>query len=346
MNDNYYVDSGQTMFAGIIAGTPLSSFINAMQPNTWSEYTGTNINEMTPREFDGSLMSILESDANYPITNWANKFAWSQSKQVISGVGTSQGFTIPTGYNYTKQVKFDLSNNSFSVKWNPSNQTQGHIYDANCGGFVAGKTWRKAYNVPQLAMYDENTDTWSLSYTLSGLPTVSTIWSIDCNAAHNALYCLEQVTGRLVKFDLATGTRSVIGNYTNVGAYPILVSVGEYIVFGGGDAGKVLYKMNLAGAVTELNNAPPVPYDCRGNYRILEHPSDNTKAICISQSDLKIRTLDIITGTFTDIGTLPSEPQMSASVSASLIGLGAVATWRSTARISGFTQSKFWIYKV
>jgi len=346
MNDNYSAASGQGIYAGRFNTTPLQTFIDAMPSNSWAEYTGTNINAADTARFDGAPMSVLESDANYPLTNWANKFVWDSENRRISGAGTAQGFTVAGGERYAKQVIFDLVSNQFTVKWNPTGQKQGHIYDANCSGFAGDRTFRKAYNELVMWAYDKSTDLWTSSYSLSGLSSVSTIWALECSAAHNALFCLEQLTGRLVKFDLTTGTRSVIGNHTGVGAYPIMILVGSHIVFGAGDASTKLYKMDTSGVVTLVSESFPVPYDCRGNYRFLPHPTDSTKAICISQSDLKIRTLDIMTGVFADYGTLPSEPQMSASVSASLVGLGALATWRATGRIGGATQSKFWIYKV
>lgn len=347
MNKSYSAASGQGIYAGRFNTTPLQTFIAAMPSNSWAEYTGTNINEMQTTRFDGEPTGILETTANYPLTNWANKFAWDDESKVLSLVGTAQGYiSNPQGDLYSKHVIFDLFSNSFTTQWNPTGQRQGHIYDANCSGFVGELTYRKAYNDSQLWQYNKASATWSVSYTLAGLSTISAIWALECNAVHNALYCLEQLTGRLVKFDLATGARSVIGTHTGVGAYPVITSVGDHVIFGAGDTSTKLYKIDASGVVTLVSDALPVPYDCRGNYRVLPHPTDTNKALLFSQSDSKIRSLNIVTGLFSDIGTIPSEPLMLASASSSLVGMAAVVTWRGAARLGGTTQSKFWIYKV
>lgn len=344
MNDNYSAASGQGIYAGRFSNTPLSDFIAAMPSNSWAEYTGTNINAMLPRDFDGALMGILESSGNYTITNWANKFAWNPARKIISGVGTSQGFTIPDGYNYTKQVIFDLTSNAFTVRWNPTGQVQGHIYDHNCGNFVNDKTWRKPSTSGRLGMYDATTDTWSLSYDLTGLPDLGSFWGVECSAGHNALYCIESTSGRLVKFDLTTGIRTVIGSYSGIGTYPVIVETGEFIVFGGGSGGGSFYKINASGNVSLITNSLSTQYSANGNYRFLAHPSIANTVIMFGSDGVEI--LDVLTGVASRVGAYPAEPSLAASVSASLVGLGAIATWRGNGRSAGVTQSKFYIYKV
>lgn len=344
MNDNYSAESGQAINAGRYSNTPLTDFIAAMPSNSWAEYTGTNINEMLPRDFDGALMGILESSGNYTITNWANKFAWHPSRRLISGVGTSQGFTIPEGYNYTKQVKFDLTANAFAVRWNPTGQVQGHIYDHNCGNFVNDKTWRKPSTRGRLGMYDAAADTWSLSYDLSDLPDLGSFWGLECSAGHNALYCIESTSGRLVKFDLTTGIRTVIGNFSGIGTYPVIIETGAFIVFGGGNGGTSFYKINSAGIVSLVTDSLSAPYSAGGNYRFLAHPTIANAVIMFGSAGIEF--LDVVTGSASIIAPYPAEPSLAASVSVSLTGLGAIATWRGRGRSGGVTQSSFWIYKV
>lgn len=349
MNDTYSAASGEGIYAGMVAPssmTALETFIAAMSPNTWAEYTGTNINQMLPRDFDSALMGIFESEVNYPLTNWANKWAWHPTRKLISGVGTSQGFTIPDGYNYTKQVKFDLNTNQFSVRWNPTGQVQGHIYDHNCSNFVNDKTWRKPSTSGRLAVYDAATDAWSLSYDLSDLPSLSNFWGIECSATHNALYCIESNSGRLVKFDLTSGLRTVIGSYSGISTYPVIVDFGEYVVFGGGSSGTSFYKINSAGTVSLIVGTIPQPYAAAGDHKFLPHPTTANTALCWSSADMMMRQLNILTGTFTDVGALPAVPVMNYTVSTTLKGLGAVANWRGAGRDGGVTQSKFYIYKV
>lgn len=349
MDDFYSAASGEGIYAGMVAPsteTALETFIAAMSPNTWAEYTGTNINAMLPRDFDSALMGIMESDTNYPISNWANKWAWHPTRKLISGVGTSQGFTIAGGERYSKQVKFGLADNSFSVRWAPTGQVQGHIYDHNCGNFVNDKTWRKASTSGRLGMYDAATDAWALSYDLSDLPSLGSFWGLECSAAHNALYCVESTSGRLVKFDLTTGVRTVIGSYSGIGTYPVIIETGEYIVFGGGTGGTSFYKINAAGTVSLITSTIPSAYAASGNHKFLAHPTTANLVICFASEDMSMRLFDIIVGTFTSIGTLPAAPVMNFTVSTSLKGLGAIANFRGAGRDGGVTQSKFFIYKV
>lgn len=352
MNDEYSGESA--IYAGMAApaATLLETFIAAMPSNSWSEYTGTNINEMRFNPSVNADVGILESASNYLMTNWTNKFAWHPTRKIVSGVGTSNNFFATGGGKYAKQLVFSFDENEFDYVLNPVNQDYGygHCYDANCSGFANDKTWYKPNSSNgeyRIMEYNAADNSWRWSdFTLSGLSVLRPLWMLDCHPEHNALYCIEDF-GRLVKFDLTTAQRTVIGTFSGISGYPVIARAGQYVVFGCGNSGTTLYKIDQAGNVTTVNNSLPTTYHCAGATKFVPHPDGSARIVCMSSADGVVRVLDVETGLFTDIATtIPASIDFTYTAATGLVGAGAVALWRGGGRSSGATTSKFWIYKV
>lgn len=354
MNDDY---SGQTAIYGGMqapAATLLEAFIAAMPSNSWAEYTGTNINEMLPRDFDGQLMGVLESEANKPLTNWANKFTYNQQAKVLSGVGTAEGYiSADSGKNYTKEIIFDMAANVFSVRWNPLGRPVGHCYDANLSLPINGKLYRRPFAPNQpISERDASGGGWQdTAMSLSGIaPSAGQFFSIEGlpDAGEvGSLLLLEDTTGRLVRFDLATNARTVIGNYSGIGSYPMMTLINGAVLFGAGNGGSSLYTVGSSLNVQQVPTTTPVTIAANSTGKLLASPSGENAAYSFTNSDGLIRKLDITTGAWSDVGAYPSRLAAAVAVVAiSLQGLGAFAFWYGRGRASGVTQSEFWIYKV
>lgn len=357
MSDNYSAASGQGIYAGRYSNTPLSDFIAAMSSNSWAEYTGTNINEMTVAPRDGQLYGILETRENAVLTNWANKFCFDRANMVISGIGTAEGhISSSDGKNYSKDVAFDLKTNSFSVRWNPTDITEGHIYDGNTSIPLGGVVYRKGYS--RLSKKPANTFDWEPSgYEFTGLAgPLGYLFSMDVFPQMGASGSLivtmgtpsYPMDGRLIRFDIATGVRTVLGQLPNVGEYPLTVYVNGAVILGSGKAGCTLYRLSSDGTISTLIDSYAVELSTRSyGQKMLACPNGTDSVYTFTPSDSMVRRINTITGAAVDIGAYPAYLSSSANVViTSIQGFGAFAFWRGRGRAGSVTQSEFHIYKV
>jgi len=339
----------------------LGTAVAGMTAGAWLNYTSTNINDKvsyadTPVQADAPF-SALETQANYPLTLWANKWFFDPATKQLGGVGTAQGFISesPTG-THSKAVWFDLLTNSFFQDWNPTGKAEGHIYDGNSSRALNGYVYRRAFGGTSIWRCDVSTKVWSNSglshsgvyaYDACGLdvfPDWGTSGSLLMigGAAGN---------GSLFRWDLSTGTRTSLGSFP-VGDYPVLfyVEALQCIVFGGGSAatGK-LYTLDKFGTITQISTTLPAGINCAGSGPLLPDPLGRALVWFISHNLNKIYKMDIATGVWTDCGAVPSglNGKINYSVGITLHGLGAIVILNGSGRGGDTnTYSKFWLYKV
>ena len=358
VGDSYAVASGGVIAAGRRRFGALGDFVAGMSSGTLAEYTGTNINEPldgADSPTDGPFSS-LESVANYPITNWSNKFFFDPITKLIGGIGTAQGYSSesPPGA-HGKCVWFDLATNSFSQDWSPTGDNQGHVYDGNVSRALNGYVYRRGFAATKIYRGTVATKTWELT-TLSH----SGVYGYDaCGldvfpdwGSQGSLLMLGGVSGTsyLYRWDLATGTRTSLGSYA-CGDYPVLVYIPALhaCVFGGGSAGTgLLYKIDAAGTITQISTTLPVGVSSASSGPLLPDPSGNALLWKLSTEDNKIRSFDPASGTWTDQGAVIAglSGDISNAVGVSLAGMGALAFLHGGGRSAGVSTHKFWLYKV
>lgn len=358
MSDNYSAASGQGIYAGRFAPSALTTLIDSMAPNTFAQLTTTNIREAVYNEYFDESYSALESDSARILTNWTNKYAYIQSKRRIVGIGTSEGYTgSAEGRFRSKCVSFNLATNAFTQAWNPTDRMEGHAYDANCSIPMNGKLYRKSFASPIVAQYDVDTELWTDAFSITGFGSLLQVYAHDVFpelGAQGSVMLLEQ-GGRLFRYDVATNVVSLVGTYGDIGTNQICIYVNGSVIFGAGNGGSVvgtLYKINSAGVVTALTASLPVQISVSGtiNNKLLPDPMGRDIAFLFSNTDNMIRSLNTVTGAFTDIGAYDSNLADSSLVAGIPIhGTSGIAFWRGRGRLPAPTfenQSEFWVYRI
>lgn len=352
MDDNYSAASGQGIYAGRFAPTPLTTLIESMAPNTFTQLTTTNIREAVFNPYFNDSFSALETDPDRILANWTNKVAFIQSKQRMVWIGTSEGYASNLDGRFrSKAVTYKLKENQFYQNWNPTDRVEGHAYDNNCSVDNNGKIYRRSFIGAAVSEYDAETELWTEKYVMSGLGTVSQVWSIECFpelGAAGSILLLED-GGRLVRYDLATSTQTVVGTYSGVSSTNVMVYVNGAVIFGGGFSGTSLYRMDSSGSVTLLTNSLPVVITPNGavNNKLIACPKGTDSAYLFSNTDNLIRKLNTVTGTFTEVGAYDANLADSALVAAcSITGTDGIAFLRGRGRSGGVNQSEFWVYRI
>lgn len=325
----------------------------AMPADTWHDIAGTNINQMETSGPGGAATGILESAGNYPATNWGGKIWWDAARRRIGAVGTAQGFSseTPAG-THSKAFYFDNDTHSFSVRWNPAGKNEGHFYDNNCSFVFNGKTYRRAFASPVISEYDAATETWSDSpYTLTGISGgtdgVSAIEIHPTLGAQGSLLAL--VNTQLVRWDFATGARTLVGTYSGITPFYGLmhyVPGWNRVVFGGGNAvGAKWYSIDAAGNVADTGWTSPTKLHCGGDIGVfLPDPAGRAMSWWLDHATRRIYSINWSDNTWTPYSEVPRFS--TAWVGASIAGHGVLAFWEGRGRESGRTQSRMVLYKV
>lgn len=356
--DSYACPPGSYIAAGRRRFGALGDFVAGMASGTWAQYTGTNINDPlagTDSPADGPFSS-LETVGNYPLTNWSNKFFFDPVSKQIGGIGAAQGYISesPAGA-HSKCVWFDLTTNSFSQDWNPTGDSQGHVYDGNVSRALNGYVYRRGFGGTKIYRANVAMRTWEIS-TLSH----SGVYSYDaCGldvlpewGSQGSLLMIggSGGNGSLFRWDLASGARTSLGTYA-VGDYPVLVYVPalQACIFGGGSAGTGnLYKIDATGTITQISTTLPVGVSSASSGPLLADPSGNALMWKLSTSDNQIRSFSPITGDWVDKGAVITglSGDIANAVGVSLSGMGALAYLHGGGRSGGVSTHRFWLYKV
>ncbi len=355
VNDSYNVGSGGSIYGGRNSAQLINT-INSMATGEWLEYTSTNLTEYENTGPDSLDMSVLESAANKPLTNWTNKYGWSSDAKTIVAVGTAEGYISesPAGA-HSKMIRFDADSNSWSVEWNPVGVSSGHGYDGNTSVEINGYFYRKSFGDLTVSKYHTATDTWSTGFSLSSVnsPTIPNVVMIEAHpnlGASGSVVCVVN-DGRLLRYDIDTDTASTVGTYTGIDDYSMCVYIPglDSVIFGGGETGTKLHKVDNTGAVTEVTGSLPEYIHCGSAADcFLAHPSSQNAAFLLSDDDDHLHKYDIDTDSWTDLGLIPTELQGRVFITAgiSIHGHGALVFLHGKGRVSGENTSEMWVYKV
>jgi hypothetical protein len=342
------------------AKTPLPHLIAGMSPDSWRTLALTNINHYETAGPYGA-MSILETEANYPLTNWGGKWWYDPTTGLIGGVGTAQGHSSdnnPVG-KAAKYIEFDTASQTFSVRWNPTGANEGHVYDANCSLVHQGKTYRKSFNADVIKQLDVVSGVWSTSpYTTAGLsPAVVDVCALEIHPTLGAQgSLLLHSDTRLIRWDLATGQRTVhaTGLTGFHGRYAVMHYVPGWnrVILGGGETittassiGASWYSIDATGTVAATGWTSPVRISCGSDAGVfLPDPSGRPRSWWYSSADDRIYSLDWTTLTWTPRAALP---QLSAAwTGVSLRDRHALMFFEGRGRTNGFAQGRVLLYKV
>lgn len=346
--------------SGVVAGGrrrygELGAFIDSVLSGQWGEYTGVDINATETSGPSGIARSWLEGEANMPVCNWPGKIAFDPVKKLLIGVGTTNGYISETPAGaHSKNIIFDLGTNAFSCRWNPVGRSYGHFYDTNSSRPLGGYFYARGYADTSLRKMDTTTREWSESYSFSGLaPSIGTIGAVDVHptlGAQGSVIFLES-SGRLIRFNVADGIRSVSGTYAGIGNYPLIhyVPALDAVIFGGGESGTAFYKLSSAGVVTQVSTTLPVTVAANGTGGpFVPDPSGRPYSWLFADIDSTVRYIDWTDGSWHSVGTPPAalSGRFDTSLGASLTGLAAIVLLTCGGRVGGVSTSKFWIYKV
>lgn len=346
---------GRSRGAAVTPASAMEMFIAGLSPCSLAQYPGTNINEMESSNYLGESLCVLESAGNYPLTNWPGKFGYDPATRLLTGVGTSQGFSsqTPPG-SRSKAVYFDMDINRFSIVWGPTSRNEGHVYCGNTSLPMGGYFFRRGYFSNVVWRMDSATREWAAFVdTTSFTGSTEQVVALESFPGLGALGSLILVgaTGKVWRYDIATATGSLLTTVAGTANYcvAIYVPAANKLVLGGGGGASRLYTLDASGVVAEIAQTLPdsVEVACDSDSGPAVADPVNASLLVFSHVTQKIWSLNINTGAWTERLAFPGGFTGRAvnSVATALHGLGAVALWYGAGRLGGITQSEFWIFK-
>lgn len=241
------------------ANTTAGSLAASMQPGTWAELTTSNISA-TLAKTGGSSNVILA---------YADTAVWDPASQRFFFVGGDHGpssscprFVSFTESTNTWQILQEVG--SWSTSWSPCGTTPMHGYNHTAIDTSRGKLYHRPFGDAVVRKYDIASKTWS---DLPAVPNsvmgysqccVGVAWFPERNSLIYA--SIESGTnGALAEYSETTGQwRRIAGNLP-MGAYQNFAKynpVQQVVLFGGGEGDRHIYKLDSAGQVTALKDAP------------------------------------------------------------------------------------------
>lgn len=348
--ESYTIDSGEVLSGGRYHFGYVGEVAKSLAAGAFAELT-TNVNEFETSGPSGTPRTYMEGEVNYPLSNWPGKIAFHRAKKRLVGIGTTNGYIGDLGV-HSKRISFDMTTGMFDTSWNPLGVSYGHFYDTNCSRDLNGTIYARGYAGASIYGMDPETNAWSARFSLSGLSAGTTGANevFPSLGASGSVLWLES-TGRLVRFNVADGARTVIGTYTGVGNYPVIhyVPALDCVVFGGGEAGTSFYKLNSSGVVSQISTTLPVQVAANGSGGpFVPDPSGKPSSLLFYGGDSIIRRVDWTTGEWEEIG-LPAtwlQGKFALTLAASITDLKSIALLTYSGRVGGVTQSKVHLYKV
>jgi hypothetical protein len=228
-----------------------------MQPGTWAELDTNNF-------FVGEK-NIFEPDGPGNILEYANNAAWDPVSRQLVMLGSAHH-----GDFYPKFVKYSEDTNTWTSPSYPGFVVV-HAYDHQALDPTTGIYYHRAPGASTIYQYNTRTSTWSGTLTIP-LPSGT---FIPCCAAleyfpemGRLIFINGEGNGELYLFNPTTGQWTVraplnvfMGTYHNIAEY---LPVHKVLIFGGGndspsypgDQSRMLYKMDSAGNITRITDAP------------------------------------------------------------------------------------------
>lgn len=366
-NDTYTADANGKVFAGRFDITPLTSFIESA-PFGWSQYTGSNINELLPAsEPEFADIAILETDTTRKLSNWANKWGYDRQRRKIVGIGTSEGYFSSVNTR-GKHVTFDLKTDTFTPKYAPLSpiQQEGHVYDRNSSiPDKFGRFWASAESSTTVRLWyrDPVTELYVFEANVPAYETTQNIFAVEVfpELGLDGAVVMFGGRGTLAIYDLNTKTWSQHAQYENDNRYNygVCIYVAGKIVFGGGEpvgggaGSNQLRVLESNGSITALSTAIPNKINCKSDYKYIPSPIDGDFAAYYLENDTnKMYKHNIANDTWLEIGTIPPlagglVTTIQRTLYVSLRGLNTIVCLFGRGRSAGgLDQSEFWIYKV
>lgn len=364
-----YNSSGLSLYGGQLA--PVPPWVSALSVGAWTIYDSTLINVKETTGLNGTARSVLETNANQPLTNWSGKGCYDKDARKLILLGTAQGYSssLPVGAN-TKEVVAALGSTlgslTWSVYWNPTGRNEAHTYDSISSRPLNGKLYRKSYNNATTLM--ERTlaseGAWTASaYTVAGLSgPVKDVCALEVHpslGAQGSVLIFDAQSARVIRWDVASGTRSTIAvaglGHDQLAHY---VPALDAVVFGGGlqsnltTGSNLWWKIDSTGTVSALTvDALPagvtIPSFNNNRMTACADPGSQPRSWVVSSETNKIYSVDWNTGAWTDRGAIPSGIPTSYLMLISLTGANTLSMVVGSGRDgSGNTNAKLYMYRV
>lgn len=335
-----------------------------MSAGEWLEWTAsTNVQQITDiNPTSGLATAWLESKPSYFLTNWPGNMTWDSVRKRLILVGASQSTSgdVPAGWS-TAAVFLDVTTGTFAKQWNPFGRNSWHVYDSNSTRPLGGYIYRTAPAPSTLFRMELATNRWSRADDLSAIglgygdvpalevhPTLGPEGSILVSGTNGRIGRINRATGAVTV--LSSGLPGVAGLSPVLSYHPGI----DAVVFGGGEAGSSLYVISNTGVITSLvTSLPPgvrsiSPDSSVGNTVLAPDPRGRKIAWLFDQSTTrKVWKLDLVAGTWSEAGALPSLFAVTGSACVGTIPELGVHVWfDGNGRSSSSTSaSRVWIFK-
>jgi hypothetical protein len=235
--------------------TTLGNLATSMPPGTWAELTTNNISASLTNTGGADGMTL----------SYAETAVWDPVSQQFFFVG---GDHAPNPC-YPRFVSYTESTNTWQIRpqpaWFPCTPGSAmHGYNHTAIDSVNGKLYHRPFNDPVVRKYDIASQAWTAlpAVTSSVIEYLSVAVGVAWFPERNSLVyaSIEAGTkGAVIEYSETTGQWTKIaanlpmGGYQNFAKYNPIHKV---VLFGGGQGDRHIYKLDAAGHVTALSDAP------------------------------------------------------------------------------------------
>jgi hypothetical protein len=225
-----------------------------MQPGTWAELNTNNF-------FIGEK-NIFEPNGPGTILEYADDAAWDPVSRQLVMLGSAHH-----GDFYPKFIKYSEDTNSWTSPSYPGFFV-AHAYDHQALDPTTGIYYHRPFNDSTIYQYNTRTGTWGGTLTIPSSSSVMCCAALEYFPEMRRLIFINSASSELYFIDPTTGLWAVrallnifIGEYHNIAEY---LPIHKVLIFGGGndspsypdDQSRKLYKMDSAGNITQIADAP------------------------------------------------------------------------------------------
>lgn len=294
-------------------------------------------------------------DGNSPIMKWASSCCWNPLTGEVLFVGKRED--AGHGYKFFRYI--ESSNTCDLVAFPPDSGNQsGHGYDHNAIDEARGKFFTRLYN-DDSGPWQRLSGSWTHLPALGGQATdASSLTFIPTIGAQGSLCTVDPL--RIRALDMATQNWSVLKTFAGPEANH---SVSEYnrtsniLIFGGGNNGAAMQKMDCSTLVVSNINTPPFNCGTSDTQGVLCEDPASVNMIACQKGTSNWAVLNTSTGVWTNLtqssgnGATAQNGLPNITVGSGDAGFARIATPISTYRVTlwieyvGGNAGAIWLYK-